>query len=92
MQVALITSMLPGGSTDCSGEGGQEQDRQPEQLQDSITVATVDSYQASFDLVHSDRDSMLLLCHKDCHTTDHQLRDCGSCQPCLALLSDMLHA
>ena len=45
LQVALITSMLPDCSRDCSVPE-QLQDSTPEQLQDSITVATVDSYQA----------------------------------------------
>lgn len=46
LQVALILSMLP----DCARERsapGQLQESTPEQGQDSITVATVDSYQAS---------------------------------------------
>ena len=47
MQVALITSMLPGCSRTCAPEGGEARDNAPEQLQDSITIATVDSYQAS---------------------------------------------
>lgn len=38
--------MLPGCSRSCAPEGGEAQSNAHEQLQDSITVATVDSYQA----------------------------------------------
>ena len=49
MQVALITGMLPDCSRNSKHEAEQLQDSLPEQLQDKITVATVDSYQASTD-------------------------------------------
>ncbi len=49
MQVALITGMLPDCGRNCNREAEQLRDGLPEQLQDKITVATVDSYQASTD-------------------------------------------
>ena len=47
LQVALITSMLPACSREGSLAPEQLQESAAEQTQDSITVATVDSYQAS---------------------------------------------
>ena len=49
MQVALITGMLPDCGRNCNREAEQLRDGLPEQLQDKITVATVDSYQARTD-------------------------------------------
>ena len=50
VQVALICSMLPSQRRSSSQAEEQLQDNLPEQLQDDVTVATVDSYQVTLPL------------------------------------------